>query len=749
MPKEHVTKNKIKTEGIVKKPRLGVIAKKIRNNKSNLIAIILIIVSYAILFFLIRNELLFTPDFGESDAYHLNLSLKYLLAQSLKSNTLPFWTEALQSGFPIFAESQIGALFLPNLFFLKLFPFVTGYNLLFVFSLFSLTCGMYFLLREYKTGKFLSLILAYTFTFGGALSLRWVHINLIQTYSLFPFLFLIYLKYKQTLSKKYFILFSVVLSQMIFAGHFQVVFICLLGLSTYIIGLIWKDDVQTKLKHICNFFLMVISGLTLSLPQILPTLTLISQSSRQFLMDFATVTAFPFLFKNLISFMFPYYFGNPKIGTYPPFSNNWGIFWENTPYLGIIFFVILFFSLIYTYFSHTKKSTLLIKIVSINLFFFVLLILGKNSPLYLIFEFPPFNLFRTPSKYLLMVHFFLILLMAFVISDLSNKIKKRWVYFAICFLLLTNLFLLIKFTYSYHLFLDQDKVTKKPAIVQFDNKLDYVSIGQEALWNEYFVKRGWNDKRSIDNYIFFKNFLYPNSGALYGVNNISINTGAFRLWRKDWLNSFILSKIINDERKLKIDDLTVDLLRLYKIGHIITSYNILSDKFNLVKTLSFYKQNINLYSLKKNINNFFYIPKNIYKISSMEDFSQAYMDKKISEQNAFLEIENLMFQSNNRTYKIKQSKNTNYEIGLQGEFNKETFIVFNKNYYPEWQVYIDGKKSSIIKTNIIQIGVFIPQGNHTIILKYENKIFKMGIILSITYFTILLGVCLKKSESIS
>ena len=70
------------------------------------IPVILIIVTYVLFFLLLRGKLLFTPDFDRSDAFHLNISLKYYLAQVLKQNQLPFWTNLLQGGFPFLPRGK-------------------------------------------------------------------------------------------------------------------------------------------------------------------------------------------------------------------------------------------------------------------------------------------------------------------------------------------------------------------------------------------------------------------------------------------------------------------------------------------------------------------------------------------------------------------------------------------------------------------------------------------------------------------
>ena len=93
--KEQNTIVTTRKDGSVKKPNDGTIAEKRTSRRSNFICIVLIILAYLAFFFLMRDKLLFTPYFGESDAYHFNLSLKHFLSQNLKNNTLPFWTNQL------------------------------------------------------------------------------------------------------------------------------------------------------------------------------------------------------------------------------------------------------------------------------------------------------------------------------------------------------------------------------------------------------------------------------------------------------------------------------------------------------------------------------------------------------------------------------------------------------------------------------------------------------------------------------
>lgn len=63
--------------------------------------------------------------------------------------------------------------------------------------------------------------------------------------------------------------------------------------------------------------------------------------------------------------------------------------------------------------------------------------------------------------------------------------------------------------------------------------------------------------------------------------------------------------------------------------------------------------------------------------------------------------------------------------------DKPKFVVLADNYYPGWQVFIDGKKDRIYKANFVLRGVYAPQGRHTIRFVYDSFVFKLGALISL------------------
>ena len=61
-------------------------------------------------------------------------------------------------------------------------------------------------------------------------------------------------------------------------------------------------------------------------------------------------------------------------------------------------------------------------------------------------------------------------------------------------------------------------------------------------------------------------------------------------------------------------------------------------------------------------------------------------------------------------------------------------------YYPAWKAYVDGEPVSLYRTNYLFRGVPVPEGEHTVELRYESATLRLGTALSL--FTGLICVVL-------
>ena len=714
--------------------------------KKDFIFISLFIILYVFLFFIYKNKLIFTPDFGESDAFHFNISVKHFLGDTLRQLRFPFWTDKLQGGFPLFSEGQIGSLYLPNIIFLTLFPFHIGYNLLFVFVFFTLSMGMYLLLKELKLSQIIAFLISLSFSIYGVFTLQMVHINLIQTFSTVPLLFFLYLRFLSTMQKRHIVFFCFVSCQTIFAGYMQISFLVFFGLLLWftLLFFITFRKFFIVVKHSIILLIFIAVSFLIALPQILPTFMLTDFASRTIQLSYESLTAFPLQFKNLISFFSPYSFGNPKLGTYPPFSSQWGIFWENTPYVGRILFLLFIISCIGAFFIKNKKYKRFF-ILNFSLFIlFILLALGKNSPLYFVFNFPPFSFFRVPSRYLMMAVFFMSLIVAFFADFLYRKSNKI-IQVILIIILLVNVIDLIFFVYQYHLFVNKDMILYEPKLAKkIDEKFAYITLDQPTEWNKVFLKKGWNDTEAVNSYIFFKNYLYPNSNLLYGKKIYDINTPLL-LRRQDYFHSLLINSVKRYDREVTNTVHITQLFRLLGVKYVIASSQLKNKDFQQIDSVSQYGITIRLYAIKDIKDNKWYIPQKLIPITYLKDFENQYEGIKNLEKESFVEGKKSSLMNKNNNIRITSQKMTDISVNLKGNFDNQTFLVFKKNWYPEWHAYVDKKETPIYKTNLVHIGIDIPKGTHTVELVYENRMFKYGVYISLATLIIFL-FALKKID---
>ena len=77
--------------------------------------------------------------------------------------------------------------------------------------------------------------------------------------------------------------------------------------------------------------------------------------------------------------------------------------------------------------------------------------------------------------------------------------------------------------------------------------------------------------------------------------------------------------------------------------------------------------------------------------------------------------------------------NDNDRINYQSNTSGTRFAVFSEVYYKKgWKAYIDGKETSIYKTNYVLRGIIIPEGKHDIKFEFKPSSYKKGVPIAVT-----------------
>jgi len=707
------------------------------SEKKNIFLILFLFIFLGLLF-LTKDKILFTPDFI-GDAYHGDISTKFYQAEIYKNNSLPFWTDKINNGYPLLADDLSGSLFLLNIIILRLFPFNIGYNLLFLISLLLISVGFFLILTELGIDDLLSFFLSLNFTFNASITLRFIHLTILQPFSLFPLSFYFLYAYFKKNKKIFFYLSILFFSQIIYAGHPQVAFMSFL--SMFIFSLIYlfssrNLDSKEKISKFFNFILILFLAFCISLPQILPTLRLHQFLKRNPNLDYSNTIYYSFSWNNFVSFLSPFSFGNPKIGTYNFFTPSNDIFWENTPYIGRWLFFLSIFVLLYLIIFVRKngKEEQRFSLIFLSLFvIFILFSLGKDSPIYLLFALPPFSYFRTQSRYLMFAVLFLFLFIGYLFNKTSKK--NFIVKIIIAVILMVNLLELIVFAYNYHLLVDYSKVINTPLIAKRMDQSKYLDIDQGKQWDMTFLTSGWSKKSDVSNYLFFRNYLYPSSGLIFSKSSFNLNSPVTSFNRVNIFKDLIIENIISPESdKDRVPLKTKELLRLLGIKYLITSNKVNDNDFEVIQSVQNNDLKINLYQLRDFSKNFFYIPQNIRKITYLEDFYNLFNKNNNFESLAVYEdsILDSLVKNSQKKFTILRSGFEENKILLSGDFSGKTLVVFKKNFYPEWKAFIDGKETEIYPINLIHMSVVMPPGKHDLLIVYQPSSFTLGMTIALS-----------------
>jgi len=668
--------------------------------------------------FLPHLSLIVTPDFGQSDIVNGYYPIKFFLSETLKVNKFPFWSELTAMGYPIYADGQIGTFVLANLILFKFLPFVLAINFGYVLIFFIAGLGTYLYCREIDVEKWSSLFAGIIFAFSGFNIGQISHISLVQAASFMPMELFFIERILKKIKLTDILLFSLILSQQVFSGHQQMTIYSLIAAAAYILfRLISKiTTYKSFFKGTVYITLGILFGIMMSSALILPSFELFKISGGRGNVD--VLSQFPYPPSNLLTFLNPFYFGNPARGTYPVYGPNWGIFWENNGYVGLLPLVFLVFSL---FFLTNKK----IRLWLLLLLFSVLMILGKYSPLYFLYNFFPLNLFRVPSRFLLLTDFSLAVISAIVVSQLAEKIRNKKAIFFIGSLVISIQFVnIFYYFYNYHPIESVKSFFSKSDVVTYlDEKKNpgrLLIVDNYESWNNIFLKTGWQD---IGSYEKFKSGIIGHSNLFFNISKANFYA-TFPTKRMNLVNSL-----------MAINPLTTSSAKILSLNNI--SY-ILVPKTISIKNLPL-ERKFEDYSLYKNPNS---LPRarilyNFKQINSIQDLSNYIDSGEFDPQKTALVETKLPFfqtKSSINFNKIKwQYSDSEKQILKVVTFNPGIFVLAD-SYYPGWKAYVDGKEKTIFPININQRGVIIDKGEHTIEFVYSPFSIKLGFLITFTSY---------------
>ncbi len=695
------------------------------------ITITVVVFAFLSNLFFPRLSLLVTPDYGRSDSWSLSIADSYYYAQELKNNHFPIWNPHIGNGFPTFAEGQTGELYPLNFVLFRILPFPLAYNLTITFTLIIAATGAYLFCRSLKISRYSATFAGLIFSLGGFFVFHLQHHALIETASLLPWLFWATNEFINSKKIKFLLFISIFSSLQILSGFPQLAFYAEVSIALYV-SLHSIFNKSAKLKPLILVVCAIILGLFLASIQLLPSYEFLKLSTRS-ANPGEILSQFPYLPKNLLQFLNPFILGSPKDGTYPLWQpGKWGIFWESSAYIGVLPLILGLGTIFGTVFK--SKKNIIVFCMSGIFALTLLLALGKESPLYVIFTIPPFSLFRVPSRFLLPASFALVTLSAIYLDKLKKSV-------ALLFMTLSILDIFI-FLKNYNPTLEASALLKKPKTAQYlsENLASNVyTVGTVSKWNESFVKNGWG---SIKKFFFFKNYLDQNSNLIFNIDQFSAYE-SIQTRRQAFLKSQIANNIKFVNQKYYFSDKAIKLLAATNTNHIISPYEINSSLVDKVFTYQEENGKVNIYKIKDSLDPIF-LSKEATSVETIPDITSAISNANFDPQKAPL-VENQISLTGNepRTSRLQLIKQSSTEVTTKTQTSGPQILTYNQTIYPGWEAYLDSQKVAIIPSNINSMAIEIPEGDHVITFRYFPRTLVVGLLISFASVLITLMTFLK------
>ena len=724
-------------------------------------------------------------------------------------SAFPHWFPNLFSGLPSYG----GYIYTPGHPLeplLRLIYLNIGVKLWFYLSLGGI--GLFFLLKFLKVSYNASLFggLAYALTPYAFGLINAGHNNKIMAGAFTPFLVLCALYMFSNRSIKSILLLSVVSALQLWTNHPQIYYY-----TWMVIGLWWfVDAVYRLIKKKLNYkntiqdilFLtssIIISFLMVSDPYYdiyefqgesnrgsTSVLDQTDDTKKGTTWDYATQWSFHPL--ETISFIYPYYYGLQNFSVknkseprkFMKQASYWGYmpFTQSTHYLGLLIFILSFFSLWY-YLKYKEQNSTEVILWTIS---FILLVIGFGSHLPLfykpLFEFAPFfSKFRVPSMIYMMLSLTMPMIAAICLDKIiNNKYKKEifnnslkvfgvFIFSSIIFFLFGEsllsfsspgdnrfihyidlvkdlrlelfnkgilLALLICFGALTIIFLySKNKISKGGLAFLF------ISILLIDLWivnNEFLSLK---DSKSMKNqFIPTQDIKYMKADTnLYRIFPADeITATKYGYWNIQSIGGYHAIKLRHYQDLMDIGGFRRPvILNMLNVKYIVTNKKIENKAFKKIEETNNLYENLDVLPRS-------WVVGDIKSVKSQKSSLLSIMDMSFrpNETATVLDYDgpDLINYKGGNSKIIKNSPN---EIIINCKTIGGGLLVLSEVYYsPGWKCKIDGIPSDIYQTNHILRSVFVPDGEHEVIFYYDDSNWIVAKIISRTsFFSALLILC--------
>jgi hypothetical protein len=714
-----------------------------------------------------------TDDVFASDIFNGELPGRVLIGQLLRRGEWPVWTSALCSGLPL-AGSPADPLGLAAFAFL---PPATALGVFVIALLLVAAHGTYALARWMGADRVGAVLAGIAFAGSGYFACQLKHLAIIATVAWLPVGLLLIAKAfdsstvngpDEDVADRHRSLrgparragllaaFGLVVSVQALSGFPQSLYICALvyGACALFGALLSPLRLPGRLAILAGAGLAVVLGLLAGAVVLLPLAELARVSDRGTPPTWEWASHLAYWVPNVMTFLVPYWNGDFSNLTYRGPTTS--IFWEDYGYVGGATFLLA----VYGGAKHWRRPVVAGTIaLTVTAF---LIVLGPATPIFKLayVALPGMNLFRFPTRFLVVVDLGLALLAASGVTWLrgylegratSRSVKPGAIAVALC--AITALDLMVHNGRQNPMVPGQEWLAAPPSVnaVAADRAdTRTYTPGTTALHVEAVIRaRGWVDTRP---YFELRDVLQPNTGGgFWNVPSADCYAGVSARWHVDVWGDHnrraalvpSLVKVDIEKRTLRLEPSIVPLLRAYGVTHVLTGYP---------------QQGAALGDARRAGHAYVYRVDGAARVRFVRAARVVRTEREAAERLLQPQFdpdrEILLHEVPGPVSPLVRDGDTptaaaasaravithedSRSLVIDADTSEDGFLLVADTFYPGWTARVDGAPTPMYRANVSVRGIPLPRGRHEVRFAYDPPGYFTGLRISVAAVALLL-----------
>ncbi|MEP7265377.1 MAG: hypothetical protein ABI772_12805, partial [Bacteroidota bacterium] len=640
------------------------------------------------------------------------LPWRILAGDCLRNGMLPLWNPFTHLGYPLHADPQSGAWY-PVVW---LIGGTTGYNLYWIhaeylFHVWLAGTGMFLLIYNITANRNIALLAGMSYMLSGFFTGNAQHLTWIISGAWLPFILFSFLMMMRT-GKRIYIRYTALAFYMMLTGGypaFSIITVYLLLIVSIIFIIRNKLKSKPVALYIKNILLLAVTSAFVCAVMLVSSYDSFQLAGRAEGLSKDLAMANPFSPQCMISFLFPFSSLQNRVFFDTDISMSNG-------YFGIVMFAGVLLSLF-------RKKTFTEKLLLYGSLFCLLAAMGSYTPLrgWLYDFIPLMKLFRMPSLFRLFAISGFIMLASLTLNNLyvnhkEDQLKKVLLFFAVIVISVPAILFLVTGT-SISFPSDFNSLEQCNFINSFS--IQSVAMLISIVILILFIQR----KISFSFYFIDLILTAWICAPVTVVNSIRVSTG--NEYIKNLNHNF---PVPANEAMQNFKDRT-NIFGPYWCNLGILRKQPVYDGYNNFQThqyIAFESSPLFNYVLKNPIA-YLTSTSNIKTTSLPVDTSFIYNDSTV------LYIDNVPSATNsNIAFKgdVKISAFKPTSIRLKTSISTAGYVTLQQQYLKGWKVYVDDEKKELLLSNGFTMSVAIPEGNHTVLFKFTDRIIQVALCIS-------------------